>query len=156
MTKAAYSDLMDDGDLPDALSSFVSHVMATADLIWAASDHDAISTDTIGLVAYNLSAEASYMRNRLDKRLAERMEQIYEERPELLEDAPSHDNRLSEIMWKGQQIEAMFRGIQSLNGDGTSPDADAMDTLAGIARPMVNEIRELADELHGSIEGGAS
>ncbi len=159
MTEAAYSDLMDDGDLTDSLMSFVSHVMATADLIWAASDHDAINTDTIGLVAYNLSAEASYMRKRLDRQSDERMEeieQIEKERPELREEDPSHDKRLSEIMWKGQQIEAMFRGIQSLNGDGTSPDADAMDTLAGIARPMVNEIRELADELHGSIEGGAS
>lgn len=161
MTEAAYSDLMDDGDLPDALMSFVRHVMATADLIWAASDHDAISTDTIALVAYNLSAEASYMRNRLDKRLEERMEeieQIEKERPELLEEDPSHDKRLNEIMWKGQQIEAMFRGIQSLNGDGTSPDADAMDTLAGIARPMVNEIRDLADGLCGEIrttDGGA-
>ena len=156
MTEAAYSDLNGDRDLPDALDSFVSHVMATADLIWAASDHDGLSDDSIGKVAYNLSNEASYLRTRLDRRTEERVAQIYEERPELREDAPSHDNRLSEIMWKGQQIEAMFRGIQSLNGDGTSPDADAMDTLAGIARPMINEIRELADELHGSIEGGAS
>ncbi len=90
------------------------------------------------------------------------MAQIYKERPELrpelLEEEISHDAnvKLSDIMWKGQQIEAMFRGIQSLNGDGTSPDADAMDTLAGIARPMINEIRELADELHGSNGGGVS
>ena len=156
MTEAAYSDLNGDRDLPDALDSFVSHVMATADLIWAASDHDGIGAESIGKVAYNLSSEAFYLRNRLDKRTEERMEQIYKERPELREDAPSHDNRLSEIMWKGQQIEAMFRGIQSLNGDGTSPDADAMDTLAGIARPMINEIRELADELHDSNGGGVS
>ena len=86
MTKAAYSDLMDDRDLTDALDSFVRHVMATTDLIWAASDHDAISTDTIGVVAYNLSSEASYMLKRLDKRHAERMEEIYQERPELREE----------------------------------------------------------------------
>ena len=91
MTEAAYSDLMDDGDLTDSLMSFVSHVMATADLIWAASDHDAINTDTIGLVAYNLSAEASYMRHQLNKRSEERMEEIEKERPELREEDPSHD-----------------------------------------------------------------
>jgi len=159
MTEAHSTDLTGDGDLSDDLDSFVSLAMATADLIWAASDHDGIGADSIGKVAYNLSSEAFQLRGRLDRQLEKRMEQIYKERPELLEDVPSHDNRLSEIMWKGQQIEAMFRGIQSLNGDGTSPDADAMDTLAGIAMPMINEIRELADELGGelrSVEGGAA
>ncbi len=162
MTEAHSTDQTGDGDLSGDLDSFVSLAMATADLIWAASDHDGIGADSIGKVAYNLSSEAFQLRGRLDRQLEERMEQIYKERPELrpelLEEEISHDAnvKLSDIMWKGQQIEAMFRGIQSLNGDGTSPDADAMDTLAGIARPMINEIRELADELHGSIGEGAS
>ncbi len=156
MTEAHSTNLMSESDLSDDLDSFVSLAMATADLIWAASDHDGIGADSIGKVAYNLSNDACQLRGRLDRQHEKRMEQIYKERPELLEEGPSHDNRLSEIMWKGQQIEAMFRGIQSLNGDGTNPDADAMDTLAGIARPMINEIRELADELHGSNGGGAS
>ena len=59
------------------------------------------------------------------------------------------DEKLNEIMWKGQQVEALLRGIQSLDNDGVDADADAMDTLAYIARPMINEIRQLADELHG-------
>ncbi len=159
MTEAHSTNLMSESDLSDDLDSFVSLAMATADLIWAASDHDGIGADSIGKVAYNLSNDAFQLRGRLDRQHEKRMEQIYKERPELLEEGPSHDNRLSEIMWKRQQIEAMFRGIQSLNGDGTSPDADAMDTLAGIARPMINEIRDLADDLGGVLgttEGGAS
>ncbi len=73
------------------------------------------------------------------------------------------DEKLNDIMWKGQQIEALLRGIQALSNDGTTPDADAMDTLAGIARPMINEIRNLADGLGSElrrrptvIKGGAS
>ncbi len=57
------------------------------------------------------------------------------------------DEKLNDIMWKGQQIEALLRGIQALNNNGTTPDADAMDTLAYIAQPMVNEVRNLADGL---------
>ena len=92
MTAAAYSDLAADEDLPDALDSFVSHVMATADLIWAASGHDGIGDDSIGKVAYNLSSEASYLRGRLDRQLEERMAQIYKERPELLEEKEVQDD----------------------------------------------------------------
>ena len=73
------------------------------------------------------------------------------------------DETLNDIMWKGQQIEALLRGIQALTHEGTNPDADAMDTLAGIAQPMINEIRDLADGLGGElrrrpvvIKGGAS
>ncbi len=73
------------------------------------------------------------------------------------------DEKLNDIMWKGQQVEALLRGIQSLDNDGVNADADAMDTLAYIALPMINEIRQLADELHGKvcsrpipIQGGAS
>ncbi len=69
------------------------------------------------------------------------------------------DEKLNDIMWKGQQIEALLIGIQSLNESG---NMDAMDTLAYIAQPMINEIRDLADELHGElrrrpvvIKGGA-
>ena len=72
------------------------------------------------------------------------------------------EDKLNDIMWKGQQIEALLRGIQSLVNDGVDADADAMDTLAGIARPMINEIRNLADGLSGElrsrptlIKGGA-
>jgi len=72
------------------------------------------------------------------------------------------DKKLQDIMWKGQQIEALLRGIQSLDNDGVDADADAMDTLAGIARPIINEVRNLADELHSElrsrptvIKGGA-
>ena len=71
------------------------------------------------------------------------------------------EEKLNDIVWKGQQIEALLRGIQSLDNDGI--DADAMDTLAGIARPIINEVRDLADELSSEllrrpvvIEGGAS
>ena len=70
------------------------------------------------------------------------------------------DEKLNDIMWKGQQIEALLIGIQSLTEHG---NIDAMDTLAYIAQPMINEVRELADELHGElrrrptvIKGGAS
>ncbi len=73
------------------------------------------------------------------------------------------EEKLNDIMWKGQQIEALLRGIQSLNNDGTTPDADAMDTLAYIAQPMINEVRNLADGLGSElrrrptvIKGGAS
>ncbi len=73
------------------------------------------------------------------------------------------DEKLNDIMWKGQQIEALLRGIQALLKDGINPDADAMDTLAGIARPMINEVRNLADGLGSElrrrptvIKGGAS
>ena len=73
------------------------------------------------------------------------------------------DEKLNDIMWKGQQIEALLRGIQALNNDGTTPDADAMDTLAYIAQPMINEVRNLADGLGSElrrrptvIKGGAS
>ncbi len=72
------------------------------------------------------------------------------------------EEKLNDIMWKGQQIEALLRGIQSLDNDGVDADADAMDTLAGIARPMINEIRDLADGLGSElrrrptvIKGGA-
>ncbi len=72
------------------------------------------------------------------------------------------DEKLNDIMWKGQQIEALLIGIQSLTEYG-SGNIDAMDTLAYIAQPMVNEVRQLADELHGElrsrpvvIRGGAS
>jgi len=88
MTEAHSTDLNGDGDLSDDLDSFVSLAMATADLIWAASGHDGIGADSIGKVAYNLSNEAFQLRGRLDKRLAEQMEQIYKERPELLEEEP--------------------------------------------------------------------
>ena len=83
MTEAHSTDLMSETDLSDDLDSFVSLAMATADLIWAASDHDGIGADSIGKVAYNLSSEAFQLRGRLDRRLEERMEQIYKERPEL-------------------------------------------------------------------------
>ena len=73
------------------------------------------------------------------------------------------EDKLNDIMWKGQQIEALLRGIQALLKDGINPDADAMDTLAYIAQPMINEIRDLADGLGGElrrrpvvIKGGAS
>ncbi len=73
------------------------------------------------------------------------------------------EEKLNDIVWKGQQIEALLRGIQSLDNDGIDADADAMDTLAGIARPIINEVRDLADELSSEllrrpvvIEGGAS
>ena len=62
------------------------------------------------------------------------------------------DEKLNDIMWKGQQIEALLRGIQSLDNDGVAADADAMDTLAGIARPIINEVRNLADELHSDMQ----
>jgi len=72
------------------------------------------------------------------------------------------DEKLNEIMWKGQQIEALLNGIQSLSDSG-SGDLDAMDTLAYIAKPMINEVRNLADEVSGmvhrgptEIKGGAS
>ncbi len=72
------------------------------------------------------------------------------------------EDKLNDIMWKGQQIEALLRGIQSLDNDGVTPDADAMDTLAGIAQPMINEVRNLADGLGSElrrrppvIKGGA-
>ncbi len=72
------------------------------------------------------------------------------------------DEKLNDIMWKGQQIEALLRGIQALNNNGTTPDADAMDTLAYIAQPMINEVRNLADGLGSElrrrptvIKGGA-
>ena len=61
------------------------------------------------------------------------------------------DEKLNEIMWKGQQVEALLRGIQSLDNDGVDADADAMDTLAYIARPMINEVRNMADGLSGEI-----
>ncbi len=61
------------------------------------------------------------------------------------------DEKLNDIMWKGQQIEALLRGIQALLKDGINPDADAMDTLAYIAQPRVNEVRNLADELGGEL-----
>ena len=63
------------------------------------------------------------------------------------------DEKLQEIMWKGQQIEALLNGIQSLDNDGR-PDVDAMDTLAGIAKPMTSEIRNLADEVSGELHRG--
>ncbi len=59
------------------------------------------------------------------------------------------DEKLNDIMWQGQQVEALLRGIQSLSNDVVNADADAMDTLAGIARPIINEVRDLADELRG-------
>ncbi len=72
------------------------------------------------------------------------------------------DEKLNDIMWKGQQIEALLHGIQSLDNDGVDADADAMDTLAGIARPIINEVRNLADGLGSElrrrptvIKGGA-
>jgi len=73
------------------------------------------------------------------------------------------DEKLNDIMWKGQQIEALLRGIQALVKDGVDADPDAMDTLAGIARPIINEVRDLADGLSSKllrrpvvIKGGAS
>ena len=72
------------------------------------------------------------------------------------------DEKLDDIMWKGQQVEALLNAIQSLSDSG-SGDLDAMDTLAYIAKPLTNEMRQLADEvsceLHRSptvIKGGAS
>ena len=62
------------------------------------------------------------------------------------EDANARE-KLHDIMWKGQQIEALLRGIQSLDNDGVTADADAMDTLAGIALPIINEVRDMADGL---------
>lgn len=65
------------------------------------------------------------------------------------EDANARE-KLHDIMWKGQQIEALLIGIQPLAeyGDG---NIDAMDTLAYIARPMINEVRNMADGLSGEI-----
>ena len=33
------------------------------------------------------------------------------------------DEKLNDIMWNGQQIEALLRGIQALTNDGTTPDS---------------------------------
>ena len=63
------------------------------------------------------------------------------------------DEKLHDIMWKGQQIEALLNGIQSLSDSG-SGDLDAMDTLAYIAKPMINEIRDLADAVSGELHRG--
>ena len=57
------------------------------------------------------------------------------------------NEKLSEIMWKGLQVDALLRGIQSLDNDGVNADSCTMETLAGIARPFISEIRNLADEL---------
>ena len=66
------------------------------------------------------------------------------------DDASNAREKLHDIMWKGQQIEALLIGIQSLSeyGDG---NIDAMDTLAYIARPMINEVRNMTDGLSGEI-----
>lgn len=73
------------------------------------------------------------------------------------------DEKLNDIMWKGLQVEALLIGIQSLDNNGVDADSCTMDTLASIAKPFINEIRNLADELHGelrrrptAIKGGAS
>ena len=63
------------------------------------------------------------------------------------------DEKLNDIMWKGQQIEALLDAIMSLSDSG-SGDLDAMDTLAYIAKPMINEIRDLADAVSGEISRG--
>ena len=62
------------------------------------------------------------------------------------DDASNAAGKLHGIMWKGQQIEALLIGIQSLTEYGNG-NIDTMDTLAYIPQPMVNEVRELADEL---------
>ena len=56
------------------------------------------------------------------------------------------NEKLNDIMWKGQQVEALLNAIQSLSDSG-SGDLDAMDTLAYIAQSMINEVRDMADML---------
>ena len=82
-------DETDDRDLYSDLVDFVSHVSATANVMWAAANFDDVNmSEDLGKVANNLHNDAWHLLKRIDRRQDERMEQIYKDRPELREVGP--------------------------------------------------------------------
>ena len=169
MTEAAYKtgpDAIDEMELSDALDSFVSHVMATADLMWAGAEHDGLGEETLGRVAYNLSTEAWYLRKRLDRQHKEQMEQIYKDRPELLEVNEVQDDQMEgrDLLGDCIAIDTLLSAM--IHFDENSDDgvrACDQQTLATIAREKFSELREGIDKAVSSrwqhstsSEGGAS
>ncbi len=71
----------------EALDQFVSHVLATTNVMWAAANFDDVNmSEDIGLVANNLHYEAFYLRRRLDREIDERLEEFEKQHPERLEE----------------------------------------------------------------------
>ncbi len=78
---------IDEMETSEALDNFVSRVLATTNVMWAAANFSEVNmSEDIGKVANDLYSEALYLRRRLDRQLEERMKQIEKDRPELFEE----------------------------------------------------------------------
>ncbi len=86
MSEAAYLDgdrSVDEMEISEALSNFVSRVLATTNVMWAASNFSEVNmSEDIGLVANNLHNEAFYLRQRLDSEIDKRLEELKKLHPE--------------------------------------------------------------------------
>ena len=77
----------------EALDQFVSNVLATTNVMWAAANFGQVNvSEDIGIVANNLHYEALYLRRRLDRECDERMAQIEKQSRELLEEEEVQDD----------------------------------------------------------------
>ncbi len=85
MSAAVYltgPESIDEMSTDEALDQFVSNVLVTTNVMWAASYFDDIDmSEDIGLVANNLHIEALYLRRRIDREGNERHEKFKKEHP---------------------------------------------------------------------------
>ena len=70
-------------DLASDLDLFVSNVLATTNIMWAASNFAEVDmSEDIGLVANNLHNEAFSLRQRLDREIEQSLEEFEKQHPE--------------------------------------------------------------------------
>ena len=90
MSAAAYLtgiESIDEQSTSEALNQFVTNVLSTTNVMWAASISEDIDlTEDIGMVANNLYNEALYLRRRLDRETGKRLEEYKKEHPERFKD----------------------------------------------------------------------
>ncbi|MCH8853075.1 MAG: hypothetical protein IID41_10545, partial [Planctomycetes bacterium] len=66
------------------LDQFVTTVLATTNIMWAAANFDEINMEeSLGIVADDLHTEALYVRRRLDREAKEHWAKLVKEHPEL-------------------------------------------------------------------------
>ncbi len=95
MSEAAYLtgiDSIDEQSTSEALNQFVTNVLSTTNVMWAASSFSEIDmSEDIGQVANNLYNEALYLRRRLDRETTKRLEEYKKEHPERFRDEADED-----------------------------------------------------------------
>ena len=95
MSEAVYLtgvESIDEMSTSEALDQFVSTVLATTNVMWAAANFSEVEmSEDIGTVANNLHNEALYLRRRLDRETDKRLEEYKKEHPERFRDEADED-----------------------------------------------------------------